>query len=262
MENSENSRYIRTAVVDDHVLVITIDRTEARNAFNLAMALQMEKVIDQFEDDDKLWIAILKGEGSTFCAGHDLKAAAIGEVARAPTRGLFGIIARPPVKPLIAAIEGHAYGGGLELALCCDMIVAAEDTKFALMEVKRGLVAGAGGCFRLPKRIPYHVAMEMILTAEPRDAREMYGHGLVSRLAPAGGVFAAALELARKVMSNAPIAVRASKEIVVRSQSEGWTEENSWTKQREATSRNAESEDRREGLAAFVEKRKPVWKNR
>ncbi len=262
MENSDQRSHIRTEVIDDHVLVITLDRPEARNSFNLAMALQMEQVIDQFDQDNALWIAIIRGEGSTFCAGHDLKAAAVGEIARASTRGLFGIITRPPVKPVIAAIEGHAYAGGLELALCCDMIVAAEDTTFALMEVKRGLVAGGGGCYRLPKRIPYHVAMEMILTAEPRSAAEMRDYGLVSKLAPSGRAFAGALELARKVIRNAPIAVRASKEIVARSQAECWTDEGCWSKQREATSRNAESEDKREGLAAFAEKRSPVWKNR
>lgn len=262
MDNTEKRSYFRTEVIEDHVLVITIDRPEARNAFNLAMALQLEAIVDRFDEDDALWVAVLRGEGTTFCAGHDLKAAAISEIARAPKRGGFGMMTRPPLKPVIAAIEGHAYAGGLELALSCDMIVASEESRFALTEVKRGLVATGGGCFRLRQRIPYHLAMEMILTGEPRSAAEMHAHGLLAKVTAPGKTFEAALELARKVMVNAPIAVRASKEIVSRSQAEGWTEEEGWSKQRGPAGRNAESEDKREGLAAFAEKRSPVWKNR
>jgi enoyl-CoA hydratase len=192
----------------------------------------------------------------------DLKAAAIGERARTSRRGGFGIMARPPLKPVIAAIEGHAYAGGLELALSCDLIVASEESQFALMEVKRGLVATGGGCFRLHRRIPYHLAMEMVLTAEPRTAAEMREHGLLAKVTTPGKALEAALDLARKVIRNAPIAVRASKEIVSRSQAEGWTDEESWTKQLGPSERNAASEDKPEGLAAFAQKRPPIWKNR
>jgi enoyl-CoA hydratase len=261
-EASEQRQYFRTETADQRVLVITIDRPEARNAFTSAMACQLEAIIDRYDADDELWVAIIKGEGGTFCAGQDLKAAAGGDFAMAERRGPFGVMGTPPKKPLIAAIEGHALAGGFELALSCDLIVASKDTQFGLAEVKRGLYAAGGGCFRLPRRLPYHLAMEMVLTAEPRGAVELQGHGLVNRIAEPGQSYAAALELARTIAANAPIGVAISKEVVYRSVAEGWTDEIGWSSQQPLTERLLRSADMREGLTAFAQKRAPVWRNR
>jgi enoyl-CoA hydratase len=255
-------QYFRTETVDQRILVITIDRPEARNAFNSAMARQLEAIVDRYDADDELWVAIIKGEGGTFCAGQDLKAAAAGDFAMAGKRGPFGIMGTPPQKPLIAAIEGHALAGGFELALSCDLIVATRETQFGLAEVKRGLYAAGGGAFRLPRRLPYHLAMEMVLTGEPRGAAEMQAHGLLNRVAEPGQSYAAALELARVIAGNAPIGVRCSKEVVSRSVAEGWTDKTGWDSQKPLTERLLRSTDMREGLMAFAQKRPPVWRNR
>jgi enoyl-CoA hydratase len=255
-------QYFRTETVDQRILVITIDRPEARNAFNSAMARQLEAIVDRYDADDELWVAIIKGEGGTFCAGQDLKAAAAGDFAMAGKRGPFGIMGTPPQKPLIAAIEGHALAGGFELALSCDLIVATRETRFGLAEVKRGLYAAGGGAFRLPRRLPYHLAMEMVLTGEPRGAAEMQAHGLLNRMAEPGQSCAAALELARVIAGNAPIGVRNSKEVIYRSVAEGWSDEAGWRNQGPLTERVLRSADMREGLMAFAQKRPPVWRNR
>jgi enoyl-CoA hydratase len=241
------------------VLVITLDRPGARNAFNLPMAREMEAIIDAYEADGAQRCAVIQANGPTFSAGQDLIAAARGERAVSATRGGFGIMGKPPAKPLIAAVEGQALAGGMELTLCCDLIVASTAAVFGLAEARRGLVAIGGGCFRLPRRVPYHVALEMILTAEPKPAAEMHRLGYVNSLVEPGGALDEALRLAALIARNGPLAVRASKEIAFRSAAEGWTDAEGWDKQRPIIAPVHNSSDLREGLAAFAEKRDPVW---
>ena len=259
---AESRDYFLTEVIDEHILVITIDRPEARNAFNGAMAAQLEGLIDRYEDDDALWVAIIKGNGPTFSAGQDLKAARTGDMGAAKKRGGFGIMGMPPTKPIIAAIDGQALAGGMELTLSCDLIVATETSVFGLAEAKRGLLAIGGGCFRLPRRVPYHVAMEMILTGETKTAAQMYAHGLVNKIVAPGQALEGALELARIIARNSPVAVKAAKEIAYRSAAELWSDADGWKNQQDPSRAVMKSEDLQEGLRAFAEKRDPVWKGR
>lgn len=245
-----------------HVLIITLNRPEARNAFNRAMAEEMEAVIDRYEDDVELRCAVIRAEGVTFSAGQDLKDAARGERAVAKKRGGFGIMAKPPSKPLIAAVDGQALAGGMELTLCCDIVVASRTSVFGLMEAKRGLVAVGGGCFRLPRRIPHNIALELILTAEPRPAEDMHRFGYVNSVVEPGQVLDEALRYANLIARNGPLAVKASKEIARRSVAEGWSDEDGWKNQMPIVAPVMQSEDLREGLAAFAQKRDPVWKGR
>jgi enoyl-CoA hydratase len=242
-----------------HVLIITLNRPEARNAFNRAMAEAMEAIIDDYEADVALRCAIIQANGPTFSAGQDLIAAARGEVAATPRRGAFGIMSKPPGKPLIAAIEGQALAGGMELSLCCDMIVASTAAIFGLAEPKRGLVALGGGCFRLPRHLPYQLAMEMIITAEPKPAEAMHRFGYVNSLVQPGAALEEALRLAALVTRNAPLSVRASKEIAARSHAEQWTDAQGWENQTPIVAPVRKSADMQEGLRAFAEKREPVW---
>ncbi|AHH19999.1 putative enoyl-CoA hydratase [Nocardia nova SH22a] len=251
---------IRTEVVEKHILIITIDRPERRNAFDGATARAMETTIDEFEADDSLRVAILTGSDVVFSAGQDLIAAAGGDMATTERRGGFGIMAQPPAKPLIAAVEGHALAGGLELCLACDLIVSSRTASMGLPEAARSLVAVGGGCFRLPKRIPYHLAMELILTGKPWPATHFADLGLVNRLTEPGHALAGALELARAIVAAGPLAVRASKQIAMHAHD--WTDDEAWRKQWEYASAITDSEDLREGLRAFAEKRTPVWKGR
>jgi enoyl-CoA hydratase len=247
---------------DGNVLVITIDRADARNAFDLATARQMEAALDRLDEDTSVSVGIITGAGGYFCAGQDLKAAARGEAAMTSRRGPFGIMSKPAMKPLIAAIEGPALAGGFELALSCDLIVASRASVFGLPEVKHSLVAVGGGLLRLPSRIPYHVAMEMILLGQPVGAETMQGYGIVNRIVEPGQALTSALELARSVAANAPLALKASKEIAFRKCAEGWTEERGWREQMEIASKVFASADFKEGLAAFAQKRPPVWQGR
>jgi enoyl-CoA hydratase len=242
-----------------HVLVITINRPEARNAFDGASAQAMEAAVERLDAEDDLFVGVITGAGGNFSAGADLKAAARGE--RAPTsRGGFGMFARPPRKPVIAAVEGYAVGGGFELCLSCDLIVAARTARFGLPEVRHNVVAIGGGLFRLPRRMPYHLAMELALTGEFRDAEFFHRHGVVNRLADEGAALSEAVKWAEALLVNGPTALAASKEIVWHSPD--WTDEEAWREQMKYARRALESEDRKEGLAAFAEKRKPVWSGR
>lgn len=258
MSGQDSARPIRTMVVDEHVLLIRIDRPARRNAFDGATAAALEAVIDEFEADDGLWCAVLTGSDIVFSAGQDLIAAATGDFGVTAKRGAFGMMGKPPVKPIIAAVEGHALAGGLELCLACDLIVSSRTATMGLPEVARGLVAVGGGCFRLPRRIPHHLAMELILTGKSWSAERFAELGLVNRITEPGDAVAGALELAREICAAAPLAVRASKQIAAHSQD--WTDAEAWDAQGEYMAAVRASEDLREGLRAFAEKRPAVWK--
>nr|WP_246127749.1 crotonase/enoyl-CoA hydratase family protein [Amycolatopsis rhizosphaerae] len=242
------------------VTVITLNRPEVRNAVNLAMAEALERAIDAFEADPDAQVAVLTGAGGAFCSGMDLKGAARGEFPMTEKRGPLGLAAKPPVKPLIAAVEGHALAGGCELALVADLIVAAEDAQFGIPEPKRGLAAAAGGVLRLRERLPRNVAMELALTGDPMPAARLAELGLINALAPAGKVLDAALDLAGRIAVNAPVSVRVSKRIV--DEAVDWTTEEAFRRQGDIASAAVLSEDATEGVLAFTEKRPPVWKGR
>ena len=244
----------------DGVLVITLDRPEARNAVNRAVAEGIAAALDALDRDDALAVGVLTGAGAGFCAGMDLKAFVAGESSSVEGRGFAGIVERAARKPLIAAVEGFAVAGGLEVALACDLIVAARGARLGVPEVKRSLVASGGALLRLPRRLPYGVALEMALTGEPIDAERAHALGLVNRLADPGGALDAALDLARAIAANGPLAVAATKEILERQW--GWSEEEFWARLEEIAGPVYASRDAREGAVAFAEKRAPVWQGR
>ena len=251
--------FVLTEVVDG-VLIVTINRPEARNAINTETALAIGEAMDRLDDDTSLVSGIVTGAGGTFCAGMDLKAFLAGERPSIPGRGFAGIVEQPPAKPVIAAVEGYAIAGGFEIALACDMIVAADNAKFGLPEVKRGLVAAGGGLMRLQQRVPYHVAMQWALTGDLVEAKRAYDVSLVNQLTPPGGALDAALELARAIAANGPLAVAATKRIVTEAPS--WSADEMFTRQREISEPVRSSEDAREGATAFKEKRTPQWRGR
>jgi enoyl-CoA hydratase len=244
----------------DGILIVTINRPDARNAVNGDVADGMAEALDRLDADDDLRVGIVTGAGGYFSAGMDLKAFVQGQSPYAGDRGFAGITQRAARKPLIAAVEGFALAGGFEIALSCDLIVASREARFGIPEVKRSLVAAAGALLRLPKRIPYHVAMELALTGEPIDAERARELGIVNRLADPGSALDAAIELAQQIVKNAPLALIASKEIIQRAAD--WTEQEGWAKQGEISGPVFTSEDAREGATAFAEKREPVWQGR
>ena len=246
--------------VRDGVLVVTINRPDARNAVNGGVASGIAEAMDRLDAEDDLRVGVLTGAGGYFSAGMDLKAFVKGEQPYAGDRGFAGITQRAARKPLIAAVEGFALAGGFEIALSCDLIVAASDARFGVPEVKRSLVAAAGALLRLPKRIPYHLAMELALTGEPIGAERAYEIGIVNRTTEPGTALDVAVELAQAITKNAPLALMASKEIVQKAVD--WTEEEGWAKQGEISGPVFVSEDAREGATAFAEKREPVWRGR
>ncbi|MEA2268608.1 MAG: enoyl-CoA hydratase [Solirubrobacteraceae bacterium] len=244
----------------DGVLLITLNRPQARNAVNLAVAEGVAAALDDLDGDPEATVGVLTGAGAGFCAGMDLKAFVAGERPFVDGRGFAGIVERSARKPLIAAVEGFAVAGGLEVALACDLIVAARDARLGIPEVKRSLVAAAGALRRLPERVPRGLAMELALTGEPITAERAHAAGLVDRLADPGGAVAAALELAATIARNAPLALAATKEILRRQGD--WTEEEFWARQWEIAGPVFDSADAREGAVAFGERREPVWQGR
>jgi enoyl-CoA hydratase len=242
------------------VLVITIDRPQARNAVNAAVAEGIAAALDRLDADPALHVGVITGAGGYFCAGMDLKAFAAGERPHAGERGFAGIVQRPPDTPLIAAIEGFAVAGGFEIALACDLIVAARGARLGIPEVKRSLVAAGGALLRLPGRIPYHVAMELALTGDPIDAERGHALGLVNRLADPGGALDAALDLAATIAANGPLALAATKRILTAAP--GWPEAEAWERQSAIADPVFASQDAREGALAFAEKRAPSWRGR
>ncbi|MDE1544073.1 crotonase/enoyl-CoA hydratase family protein [Dechloromonas agitata] len=244
-----------------HIFIITLNRPAVRNAINVGLAKGLAAALDVLDRDDELRVAVLAGAGPGFCAGMDLKAfAADGEWPVIDGRGFGGCCERSSDKPLIAAIEGFAIAGGLEVALSCDMLVAARGARMGTPEVKRGLAAGAGALIRLPKRIPYHVAMELALTGEPITSERAHALGLVNVLCEPGEALETALRVAQGIAENAPIAVRASKHIV--RGSIDWPEDVAWAEQASLIDGVRRSEDATEGASAFAEKRAPHWKGR
>lgn len=244
----------------DGVLLVTLNRPDQRNAIDAAVADGIAAAIERLDATPELRAGILTGAGKGFCAGMDLKAFVRGEKPSTPERGFAGIVERPPRKPLIAAIEGFAVAGGLEVALACDLIVAARGAKLGIPEVKRGLVAAAGALLRLPQRIPYHVAMELALTGEPIAAERAAELGLVNRLAEPGQAVAVARELADGIAANGPLALAASKRILV--EAPAWPADERWARQAEIVAPVRASDDAREGARAFADKRAPMWRGR
>jgi enoyl-CoA hydratase/carnithine racemase len=244
----------------DAVLTITINRPAQKNAVNREVAVQVASALDLLDSDPSLSVGVLTGAGGTFSAGMDLKAFANLQTPILPGRGFGGVTQAVVRKPLIAAVEGCALGGGFEMALSCDLIVAAEDAKFGLPEVKRGLIAGEGGVIRLPRRIPYHVALKVLLTGEPLSAVDARQYGLVSKLTAAGAALQAAHGLARHIAANAPLALARVKEVLRETQ--GLNDADAFARQSEKAHSLLDTEDAHEGALAFAEKRAPVWRGR
>ena len=244
----------------ERVLLITINRPDQRNAVNAAVARGIADALDELDGDAALSVGVLTGAGKGFSAGMDLKAFVAGESPHVEGRGFGGITQRASDKPLIAAVEGFAVAGGLELALSCDLIVAARGTRLGIPEVKRSLVAAAGALLRLPRALPRPIAMELALTGDPINAERAYELGLINRLTEPGESVSTALELAEAIAVNGPLALAASKRILV--ESVDWPESEFFARQGEIAGPVMGSEDAREGAIAFAEKRDPVWKGR
>ena len=244
---------------ENGVLVVTINRPEQRNAVNGAVSAGIAGALDLLDSSSDLRVGVLHGNGAAFCAGMDLKAFAAGEQVKDPVRGFGGIVERPAAKPLIAAVEGWALGGGFEIVLACDLVTAGMSARFGLPEVRRGLAARGGGVFRLPRRLPHALAMELIVTGEPLDAERAARFGLVNRLVEDGQALVAALELAARIAQNAPMSVRASKAVAI--DSADWPLAEGFKRQRAYLEPVFASQDAAEGVTAFRERRDPVWRD-
>jgi enoyl-CoA hydratase len=244
----------------ENVLLITLNRPEVRNAVNGALAEGLAAALGELDADDGLSVGVLTGAGGFFSAGMDLGAFVRGESAWFGDRGFAGITQRSARKPLIAAIEGFALAGGMEIALACDLIVAAKGARMGIPETKRSLVAAGGALLRMPRRMPYHVVMELALTGEPLPAERFHEYGLVNRLAEPGGAVEAAMELAAALAAKGPLALIATKQVL--QEQYDWTSADMWDKQAAITGPVFLSEDAKEGSTAFKEKRAPVWKGR
>jgi len=240
------------------VLVITLNRPQVRNAVNAALAAGVAGALEELDGDDTLSVGVLTGAGGFFSAGMDLGAFVKGESPWFGDRGFAGIAQRASRKPLIAAIEGFALAGGIEIALACDLIVAAKGAKLGIPEVKRSLVAAGGALLRLPRRMPYHMVMELALTGDPHPAERFHEFGVVNLLAEPGSAVDVAIELAGRLAKNAPLALVASKRIL--QEQFDWSSSEAWDKQAAITAPVFTSADAKEGASAFKEKRDPVWR--
>lgn len=240
------------------VQVITINRPAAKNALNAAVARGIMHAVDELDSEPGLRAGVLTGAGGVFSAGMDLKAFLRGESPGIQGRGLCGITETPPRKPLVAAVEGWALAGGFELVLACDLVVAGRRARFGVPEVKRALVAAAGGALQLAQRVPRAVALEMLLTGEPIDADRAEAVGLVNRVVDDDGALTTAVELASAIAANGPLAVAATKQIAT----SDWRHDERWSRQQEVTRAVFTSQDAREGATAFAERRKPTWQGR
>lgn len=238
------------------ILLVTLNRPDALNAVNSAVGEGLLAAVERLDADDSLTVAVLTGAGRAFCSGMDLKAFA----AEGEPRGIGEFVHRGAGKPMIAAIEGYAVAAGLEIALTCDLLVAGRGAKLGIPEAGVGLFAGGGGLLRLPRRVPYSVAMMMALTGQPISAAEAAGYGLVSELADDGTALTGALALAGRIAANSPLGVRYSKRLLLETQ--GRTEEEFWAYQRPLLQEVLGSADAREGATAFAERRPPRWTGR
>jgi enoyl-CoA hydratase len=245
---------------ENGVLVVTLNRPKARNAANRAVAEGVAAAMDELDANNDIRVAILTGAGGTFCSGMDLKAFVTGEMPHIAGRGFCGLTESSPKKPLIAAVEGYALAGGLELAISCDLIVAADNAKFGIPEAKRGLAAAAGGLVKLPRQIAPRLAMELALTGDFITAQRALEIGLINQVVPAGTALDAAKELAAKIAANGPLAVAVSKQVIASQQD--WSTEEMYKKQGEIVNPVFTSEDAIEGATAFAEKRAPKWKGK
>jgi enoyl-CoA hydratase len=242
--------------VRGNILIVTLNRPEAKNAANKALAEGVAAAMDRLDSDNDLRVGIITGAGGTFCSGMDLKGFLAGETPQIPGKGFAGLTEAPPAKPLIAAVDGYALAGGFEIALACDLIVANKDSKFGIPEVKRGLAAAAGGLVRLPRQIPQRLAMELALTGEFVSAQRAYEMGLINRIVE-GVALEGALQLAEAISANGPLAVAASKQVIREQQD--WSQAEQWKNQYALTAKVFTSSDAREGAAAFAQKRAPNW---
>ncbi|MGA5700033.1 crotonase/enoyl-CoA hydratase family protein [Peterkaempfera bronchialis] len=246
------------------VAVLTLNRPEVLNAVDSALAAELGAALNLLDRDPELRVGVLTGAGRAFCAGADLKALAAGEPVHDPAHeewGFAGITHHPVRKPLIAAVDGVAYGGGTEIVLACDLVVAGEEARFGLPEASRGLLAGAGGLIRLPQQVPFRAAMEAALTGEPISAATAREWHLVNRLVPQGEALSMALVLAERIAANAPLSVQASRRLI-RAAAAGAPESEIWSENAEFSTQLLASQDAKEGMLAFAERRSPVWQGR
>ena len=239
------------------VLVVRMDRAAKRNAIDPAMTAGLDAALNELDDDPDLWAGVLAGTPEAFSAGTDLAAGAGGPT---PRGGNYGVVRRDRSTPLVAAVEGLAYGGGFELVLACDLVVAARTARFALPETARGLVANCGALFRAPRALPPNIAAEMLLTGDPLGAERAWSLGLVNRLVEPGEAEAAALELAGRVCAHAPVAQRAT--LGALTEVAAAEDERGWAATEHAQAAITASADAQEGIAAFREKREPHWTGR
>jgi enoyl-CoA hydratase len=248
-----------TFEVRGHYAIITINRPQARNAVNGAVANGIEAGIDRIEDDDDLWVGIVTGVPPVFCAGADLKEINSGNAGALQTKrgGFGGIVTRERVKPILAAVDGPALAGGTEIVLACDLVVASGSATFGIPEVKRSLAAAAGGLFRLGRKIPLNIAMECALTGDPISAERAHHHGLVNVLCDDRQALDEAMALADRICANAPVAVRASRKVVL--EATNAPDDVGWKMSIDAMTQAMGSADFKEGLTAFIEKRPPNW---